>query len=111
MVISPIICPAAEDHPGPTLPNAEGSFEVVERPAELMVGALSLNRIRMLLERVVDQRRGAGDDQLHYLHGHELFGADDVDDLPDGLHPNSAGYRRMGERFAAYAFSPGGPFG
>jgi len=33
-----------------------------------------------------------------------------VDDLPDGLHPNSAGYRRMGERFVAYAFAPGGPF-
>ena len=111
VVISPIICPAAEDHPGPTLPNADGAFDVVERPDELTVGALSLNRIRTLLERVVDQRRGVGDKQLHYLHGHELFGVGDVDDLPDGLHPNSAGYHRMGERFAAYAFAPGGPFG
>ena len=111
VVISPIICPAAEEHPGPTLPNAEGRFDVIERADELMVGALSLSRIRTLLERVVAQRRSAGDGQLHYLHGHELFGADDVDDLPDGLHPNGAGYRRMGERFAAYAFSPGGPFG
>ena len=33
-----------------------------------------------------------------------------VDDLPDGLHPNSAGYRRMGERFAARAFTGDGPF-
>ena len=111
VVISPIICPAAEEHPGPTLPNAEGRFDVIERSDELMVGALSLSRIRTLLERVVAQHRSAGDAQVHYLHGHELFGADDVDDLPDGLHPNSAGYRRMGERFAAYAFSPGGPFG
>ena len=111
VVISPIICPAAEEHPGPTLPNAEGRFDAIERADELMVGALSLSRIRTLLERVVAQRRSAGDGQLHYLHGHELFGADDVDDLPDGLHPNGAGYRRMGERFAAYAFAPGGPFG
>jgi hypothetical protein len=111
VVISPIICPAAEEHPGPTLPNADGRFDVVERADELMVGALSLGRIRTLLERVVTQRRSAGDGQLHYLHGHGLFGADDVDDLPDGLHPNSAGYRRMGERFAAYAFDPRGPFG
>ena len=110
LVISPIICPAAEDHPGPTLPNTDGSFDVVERPDELMVGALSLSRIRTLLERVVTQRRASGDASLHYLHGLELFGADDVDDLPDGLHPNSAGYRRMGERFAEYAFAPGGPF-
>jgi lysophospholipase L1-like esterase len=110
VVISPIICPAAEDHPGPTLPNSEGSFDVVDRPDELMMGALTLVRIRELLEMVVTQRRRVGDEHVHYLHGHRLFGADDVDDLPDGLHPNSAGYQRMGERFEAYAFAPGGPF-
>jgi lysophospholipase L1-like esterase len=111
VVISPIICPAAEDHPGPTLPNAEGRFDVVERPDELALGALTLSRIRTLLERVVAQRREAGDVNVHYLHGHQLFGVDDVGDLPDGLHPNSDGYRRMGERFVAYAFAPDGPFG
>ncbi len=110
VVISPIICPAAEDHPGPTLPNAEGTFDVVGRPDELAFGALPLRRIRELLELVVTQRRNLGDHQLHYLHGHVLFGAGDVDDLPDGLHPVSDGYQRMGERFAAYAFAPGGPF-
>lgn len=110
VVISPIICPVAEDHPGPTLPNTEGTFDVLDRPEELMIGALSLVRIRELLEAVVAQRREAGDEHLHYLHGHQLFGTDDVDDLHDGLHPNSAGYRRMGERFTAYAFGVGGPF-
>jgi len=110
VLISPIICPAVEGHPGPTLPNAEGTFDVIERPAELMLGALSLTRIRELLELVVAQRRQSGDVNLHHLHGHELFGADDVDDLRDGLHPNSAGYQRMGERFGAWAFAPGGPF-
>jgi len=110
VVISPIICPVAEDLPGPTLPNTDGRFVVIERPDELMVGALSLSLIRELLEQVVTQRRRAGDEHLFYLHGHELFGVDDVDDLHDGLHPNSAGYRRMGERFTAYAFAPDGPF-
>jgi hypothetical protein len=111
VVISPIVCPAAEDHPGPTLPNAAGRFDVVHRPAELTVGALSLGRIRELLDLVVAQRREAGDLNLHGLDGLRLFGVEDVVDLPDGLHPNSAGYRRMGERFAAYAFVEGGPFG
>jgi hypothetical protein len=49
VVISPIVCPAAEEHPGPTLPTAQGRFDVVERPNELMTGALSLTRIRALL--------------------------------------------------------------
>ncbi len=110
VVISPIICPAAEDHPGPTLANEEGTFDVIERPVELALGALSLARIRELLEQVVAQRQHAGDANVHYLHGHDLFGADDVDDLPDGLHPNSAGYQRMGERFVAHAFASVGPF-
>ena len=79
-------------------------------PRDLAVGALSLVRIRELLELVVTQRRAAGDANLHSLHGHRLFGADDVGDLPDGLHPNGAGYRRMGERFAEFAFSVAGPF-
>jgi lysophospholipase L1-like esterase len=110
VVISPIICPAAEDHPGPTLPNAEGTFDVFERADELMPGALSLSRIRKLLEIVIAQRQQAGDANLSSLDGHELFGPDDVDDLPDGLHPNSAGYQRMGERFTQYAFAADGPF-
>ncbi len=110
VVISPIICPAAEEHPGPTLPNDDGTFDVIDRPGELMLGALSLSRIRELLEAVVEQRRASGDEHVHYLHGHELFGEGDVGDLPDGLHPNSAGYQRMGERFAAHAFGAGGPF-
>lgn len=110
VVISPIICPAAEAHPGPTLPTAAGNFDVVDRPAELLPGALSLERIRELLASIVEQRRRNGDDLLHHLHGHELFGFDDVGDLPDGLHPDSDGYQRMGERFGSFAFGAGGPF-
>lgn len=110
MVISPIICPPAENHPGPTLAGPDRRVHVVERPEVLTTGALTLTRIRALLEQVVANRREHGDEQLHYLHGHELFGPDDLDDLPDDLHPNAAGYLRMGERFAAAAFSPGAPF-
>jgi lysophospholipase L1-like esterase len=43
------------------------------------------------------------------VDGLALFGPDDVGDLPDGLHPNAAGYRRMGERFHAVALADGGP--
>lgn len=110
IVISPIICPPAETHPGPTVPDTDRRFGVVERPEALSFGALTLVRIRELLELIVANRREHGDENLHYLHGYELFGPADIADLPDDLHPNAAGYIRMGERFASAAFSPGAPF-
>ena len=110
-VVTPIICPVAEDHPGPTLSVPGGPVWVVDRPVELATGALSLQRIRSLLTDVVEARRRAGDHAIHLLDGLALFGPDDLADLPDGLHPNDAGYVRMGERFSELAFAPGGAFG
>jgi lysophospholipase L1-like esterase len=59
---------------------------------------------------VVEGRRKAGDENLDYLDGLTLFGAADASDLPDDLHPNGAGYVRMGQRFHSAAFTNGGPF-
>jgi hypothetical protein len=108
LLVSPVICPSAEDHPGPTIP-VKGGIWVPPRGPELSYGALSLRRIREMLEWIVAARRLEGDTNLHYLNGLELFGPDDVRDLPDGLHPNAAGLVRMGERFAAKAFGACGP--
>lgn len=66
-------------------------------------------RIRELISGAVAQRRASGDANLHYLDGLDLFGAGDVADMPDLLHPNRAGYRRMGERFHRSVFIDG-PF-
>jgi hypothetical protein len=107
-LVTPIFCPSAEDHPGPTVMGADGTFHTVERSTELAVGALSLRRIRELISQAVAARQ---DPNLHLLDGLALFGPDDVGDLPDLLHPNAAGYRRMGERFHAMAFAPGAPLG
>jgi lysophospholipase L1-like esterase len=65
--------------------------------------------VRDIIEDIVAQRRAAGDAQLHYLDGLQLFGEADLDDLPDALHPNGDGYVRMGERFAQLAFAGDGP--
>jgi hypothetical protein len=110
VLITPIICPVVEDHPGPTGSDSTGRWGVVDRPAELGVGALTLRRIRELEAEIVAARQTAGDTNLHLMSGLDLFGADDLDDLPDGLHPNAAGYRRIGERFHQMAFEDG-PFG
>ena len=99
-VISPIYCPSAETRPGPTIPDGRGKFVTIDRFEQFRNGSLSLVRIREIIVDVVEKRRAAGDPALHYVDGLTLFGAEDAHDLPDDLHPNPAGYRRMGERFA-----------
>jgi hypothetical protein len=108
LIVSPIFCPSAEDAPGPTIARADGTFTTVGGSESIRVGCLTLRRIRELLADIV-AARAASDANLHYLDGLAVFGAGDIGDLPDLLHPNASGYVRMGERFAAVAFAAGGP--
>ena len=108
VVMTPIICPVAEDHPGPTR-VVDGTCEVVPRPPALGVGALTLRRVRELMATVVDERR-TDDPHLHLVDGLDLFGPDDVADLHDGLHPDAAGYRRIADRWHDRIHGHGGPF-
>ncbi|MFD8820631.1 lipase, partial [Streptomyces sp. NPDC059627] len=80
-------------------------------PAARASGTLTLNVIRDELSRIVAQR-AAEDPYLHYLDGRALYGeADDAElPLPDGLHPDAATHRRIGERFAGLAFADDGAF-
>jgi len=71
-------------------------------------GGPSLRQMRGLLEQVVEIRRKAGDEAISYLSGLELFGPADIALLPDELHPNTEGYRLMGERFHALKLSGAG---
>ena len=98
LLISPIYCPSAEHHPGPTVPDADGQFVTLPGHEEIREGCMTLTRVRELITTVVEERRAAGDRELHYLNGLELFGEEDSADLPDALHPNSEGYVRMGQR-------------
>jgi lysophospholipase L1-like esterase len=108
LVVSPIVCPMVEDHPGPTVPAASGGFTTVAATPEARPLGLTLQRIREMLQAIVAARRDAGDTALEYLDGLTLFGADDVSLLYDGLHPSPAGYALLGQRFASAAFRPGG---
>lgn len=116
LVVSPILCPMHEDTPGPTLPDlaalSEGrlAFRAAGDPAEAAQGKLTLNSVRAELARIVD-RRSADDPHLHLIDGRELYGEADFAELPlpDGLHPDGAAHRRIGERFAKLAFAPDGP--
>ncbi len=117
LVVSPILCPMHEDTPGPSLPDLSGvgdgrlRFVAGGDPAERASGKLTLNVIRDELARIVDQR-SAEDPHLHHLDGRELYGEADTAELPlpDGLHPDAATHRRIGERFAERVFAARGVF-
>ncbi|MBE1531498.1 GDSL-type esterase/lipase family protein [Actinomadura algeriensis] len=120
LVVSPLYCRIHEDVPGPTAMDVGGlatgrlRFTATGDPADSadrVLGKLTLNVIRDELARIVAQR-SADDPNLHYLDGRDLYGEADFAELPlpDDLHPDAAAHRRIGERFAAGPFAPGGPF-
>ncbi|MGW7571735.1 GDSL-type esterase/lipase family protein [Streptomyces tendae] len=114
LVVSPILCPVHEDTPGPLAPDfTDGGVRFVATgdPAERASGKLTLNVIRDELSRIVSQR-AADDENLYYLDGRELYGEADAADLPlpDGIHPDAATHRLIGERFAKLAFADRGAF-
>ncbi len=102
VVCSPIYSPDREAHPD----AAAGQHHPAAR--DPYVPPLTTRECRTILAGVVAGRVAHGDEHLHYLDGLELFGPDDIEDLPDRLHPNAAGYMRMGERFAAKVLGPDG---
>ncbi|MGN3953847.1 GDSL-type esterase/lipase family protein [Streptomyces sp. WAC8370] len=114
LVVSPILCPVQEDTPGPLAPDFSGGgvrFVATGDPVERASGKLTLNVIRDELSRIV-RERAAENENLHHLDGRELYGAADAVDLPlpDGIHPDAATHRLIGERFAELAFAGRGAF-
>jgi hypothetical protein len=108
LMISPIYCPSVENHPGPTVSTPSGKFVAIPGAEDVREGCLTLVRMREIIEEVVAQRTEAGDLNLNYLSGLKLFSFADIADLPDDLHPNPAGYIRMGKRFFEQVFTTGG---
>ncbi|MGP3684737.1 GDSL-type esterase/lipase family protein [Streptomyces sp. IBSNAI002] len=114
LVVSPVLCPIHEDTPGPTGPDFEGGellWKAMGDPADRAAGRLTLGVIREELARITAQR-AAEDPNLYHLDGRALYGEADFAELPlpDRLHPDPAGHRRIGERFAELVFGGSGPF-
>jgi hypothetical protein len=115
LVVSSVLCPVQEDTPGPLAADFGGGtlrFKATGDPAERAAGRLTLNVIRDELARIVGAR-AADDRNLHYLDGRDLYGEQDYAELPlpDEVHPDPAGHRRIGANFARLVFGAGGPFG
>lgn len=114
LVVSPVLCPMHEDTPGPTAPDPDGKlmrYRATGDPADVAAGRLTLKVIRAELERITSER-AAEDKNLHYVDGLSLYGEADFAELPlpDRLHPDTAGHRLIGERFAELVFGGEGPF-
>ncbi|MGW5237043.1 GDSL-type esterase/lipase family protein [Streptomyces nodosus] len=114
LVVSSVLCPVQEDTPGPLAPDFDGGtarFKATGDPAERAAGRLTLRIIREELARIV-ARRAADDPHLHHLDGRELYGEADYAELPlpDEVHPDPAGHRRIAENFVRLAFGADGPF-
>ena len=101
VVVSPILSPEREDDPRTTRTHPDGTIEVLH-------GELTLSQIRDRIAEVVAVRQRRGDQNLEYVDGRRLFGADgrDLARLPDGLHPDGDGQELMGRRYAALGEAP-----
>ncbi|AWH92873.1 SGNH/GDSL hydrolase family protein [Dietzia lutea] len=114
LLVSPIYCGIHEDTPGPGAIAAESFsagralFEATGETGDTAQGRLTLRVIRDALSSVFAHR---DDENLHYLDGTELYGAEDAAEhpLPDALHPDTGTHEVIGTRFARHAFGEGGP--
>ncbi|MGN6609825.1 MAG: GDSL-type esterase/lipase family protein [Jatrophihabitans sp.] len=110
LLVSPIYCPLLEQHPGPlhwTMVDGTLLPTTVGRDPAMSAGALTLQRIRELNAAVVDTRN---DPALTHLSGLSLLSADDIDRLPDSVHPDDEGHQLISARFVRAAFGPDAPF-
>ena len=65
---------------------------------------LTLEQMRLEVFEAVESFRRRGDARIYYVDGLKLFDANLAQYLPDGLHPDAEGYRRMGENFLKEVF-------
>jgi hypothetical protein len=102
LVISPVSCPAHEDNPGPSETSLDGMVQGQPFSRHSWIGELTLRGIREILSELVAVR-AATDPNIHYLDGLQLFNHDEALTMPDGIHPDAAGYRTIATNFVERA--------
>ena len=100
LVMSPVCCPAHENNPGPSEAGPDGMVMGQEFSRHTWIGELTLCSIREILVELVEVRAKT-DPNIYYLDGLELFSEADAPSMPDGIHPDAAGYRVIAQNFVA----------
>lgn len=100
LLVSPIVCPAVETRPGPTGLGDDGTCCSLAHP-DASPDSATLVSIRRGLKGLVGRRKD--DSFLTYVDGLTLFSERHIEQgmLPDGLHPNTAGYEEMARNFVS----------
>ena len=98
LVMSPVCCPAHENNPGPSEAGADGMVMGQEFSRHTWIGELTLCSIREILAELVEVR-AKNDPNIFYLDGLQLFSEADAPTMPDGIHPEAAGYRVIAQNF------------
>ena len=101
LVISPVCCPAHENNPGPSETSPEGMVMGQPLSRHNWIGELTLRGIREILSELVAQR-AESDPNIYYMDGLKLFSEIDAPTMPDGIHPDAAGYLRIADNFVAH---------
>lgn len=73
---------------------------IVSPPLESTPNAVGVT-LEWMREAIADVVAGTDDDLLHLIEGPSILGRGEAHLLSDGVHPDAAGYRLMGERLTA----------
>lgn len=68
---------------------------------------INLKEMREYCEYAVDTFRKHGDDNIHYVDGLKIYGPELKEFMPDLLHPDPEGNKRMGANFLREVFDEG----
>ena len=102
LVISPVCCPAHEDNPGPSQTTADGMVKGQPHSRHSWIGELTLRGIREILSELAAVR-AKNDPNIYYMDGLQLFNETEALTMPDGIHPDAAGYRTIAANFVERA--------
>jgi hypothetical protein len=70
------------------------------REAQPRACGMSLADLRCEIAEAVDRLHRHGDEHLHHVNGLDLFGPEFVHHMPDKLHPDAEGNRRLAQQYA-----------